>query len=243
MSERLGTNVAFSPWDAICLDCRTALIGGASRCDQGAQHRVVGLMTRAGQEALLDEVWAAPDDGPPGLLGDPRPCGAPDLPFELRRSPRRGRVEGRPALSPLGREPCLAYGLALLTNRPAVGQRDVLWREAATVGFNVRLDDGGTVRVPRGRIRFEVDRHHAYYAPRSHAAEHLPGALGIRITGELDFIPFDEALEDVLRPGDRVELLGHVVLREDTTVERPFPRAPAPTVLVPAGTPAFRRLD
>src|SRR5215471_12757431 len=93
------------------------------------------------------------------LLGEPRPCGASrGTASGPRRSERRGRAEGRPGRSPLGREPCLAYGLALLTNRPAIGQRDVLWREAATVGFNVRLDQGGTVRIAPGRVRFEVDR-------------------------------------------------------------------------------------
>jgi len=229
----------FAPWNSICLSCRTAL-EDPSGCDGGADHRVVDLMTRDGQEALLDTVWAAPEGV--SLLGEPRPCGAPEASGWPRANDRLGRAEGRPALSPLGREPCLAYGLALLTNRPAIGQRDVLWREAATVGFTVRLDHGGTVRIAPGRIRFEVDRHHAYYAPRSHAAEHLPGALGIRITGELDFIPFDEALEDVLRPGDRVELLCDVQMREDTTAERPFPRAPAPTVLVPVGIPILRRV-
>jgi hypothetical protein len=198
-------------------------------------------MTRDGQEALLDTVWALPEGL--GLLSEPRPCGAGEISLGSRRDGRRGRVEGKAAMSPIGREPCLAYALALLTNRPAIGRRDVLWREAATVGFSVRLDDGLLVRVPPGRLRFEVDRHHAYYAPRTQAAEHLPGALGIRITGELDFVPFDEALEDVLRPGDRVELLGRVELREDLTAERPFPRAPAPTVLVPTGTPVIRRLD
>jgi hypothetical protein len=230
----------FSPWSSICLSCRTAL-EDPSGCDGGPDHRVVDLMTRAGQEALLDEVWAAPEGL--SLLGEPRPCGAAGAALlGPRRSERRGRAEGKTGRSPLGREPCLAYGLALLTNRPAIGQRDVLWREAATVGFSVRLDEGGTVRIAPGRIRFEVDRHHAYSAPRSQAAEHLPGALGIRITGELDFIPFDAALEQVVRPGDRVELLGTVELREDTTAPRPFPRAPAQTVLVPVGIPIVRRV-
>lgn len=240
MADPDDSDGPFAPWSSICLSCRTAL-EDPSGCDGGADHRVVDLMTRAGQEALLDAVWAAPEDL--RLLGEPRPCGAsPVGPAGPRRSERRGRAEGRPGRSPLGREPCLAYGLALLTNRPAIGQRDVLWREAATFGFNVRLDQGGTVRIAPGRIRFEVDRHHAYYAPRSHASEHLPGALGIRITGELDFIPFDEALEDVVRPGDRVELLGTVELREDITAERASPRAPAPTVLVPVGIPILRRV-
>jgi hypothetical protein len=211
-------------------------------CDQGAHHRVVNLMTHEGQDALLDEVWSGPETV--GPLGDLRPRGAvgPSV-APPRLQGRRGVAEGRPVPSPLGGAACLAYGLALLTNRPAVAGHDVLWREGATVGFSVRLDDSALVRVPHGRVRFEVDRQRAYYAPRTHAAEHLPAGLGIQISGEPDFVPFDAALEDVLRPGDRVELVGVFSLREDTTAERPSPRAPAPTVLVPAGIPLLRRID
>jgi hypothetical protein len=241
MVDPAETSGAFGRWRAICLDCRTAL-ETVQDCDGGRDHRVVDLMKPEGQEALLDEVW--PATGAVAPRDPPRPFGAPSVWLrQPRRVAGRGVAEGRVARSPLGREPCLAYGLALLVNRPAVPRRDVVWREGATIGFSIRLEDGALVRVPAGRVRFEVDRHRAYYAPRAQAANHLPGALGIRITGELDFVPFDEALEDVLRPGDRVELLGAVELREDRTAERPSPRAPAPTVLVPVGTPRLRRID
>jgi hypothetical protein len=232
---------AFSPWTAICLACRSAL-ATVGACEEDAAHRVVNLMTRDGQEELLAAVWAGPETL--GLSGDLRPRGAPDGSLRLAgMSARRGIAEGIAAPSPLGREPCLAYGLTLLTNRPAFVLQDVMWREAATMGFTVRLEEGAVMRVPPGRVRFEVDRQRAYYAPRDQAAEHLPAGLGIHIIGEPDFVPFDAALEDVLRPGDAVELVGTVELREDTTAEQPSPRTPAPTVLVPSGTPSIRRVD
>jgi len=241
MSDRAGQSAIFGPWTAICLICRTGFAAVTS-CDESAAHRVVDLMTREGQEALLDEVWSGPETV--GPFGDLRPRGGPSgSRAPSARRGRRGVAEGRPVPSPLGGAPCLAYGMALLTNRPAVASQDVLWREAATVGFTVRLDDSGLVRVPPGRVRFEVNRLRAYYAPRAQAAEHLPGGLGIQIAGEPDFVPFDAALEDVLRPGDRVELLGAFELREDVTAKRTSPRAPAPTLLVPGGTPVVRRID
>jgi hypothetical protein len=241
MSDRGGSSAVFGPWRAICLTCRTGF-STVGACDAGESHRVVDLMTREGQEALLDEVWTGPETV--GPFGDLRPRGGPGVSLLPGRAPRRrGIAEGRPAPSPLGGAPCLAYGMALLTNRPAVASHDVLWREAATVGFSVRLDDSGLVRIPAGRVRFEVDRLRAYYAPRAQAAEHLPAGLGIQIAGEPDFVPFDAALEDILRPGDRVELLGVFELREDVSAERPSPRAPAPTLLVPGGTPVVRRID
>jgi hypothetical protein len=241
MPDRRGTTGIFGPWAAICLTCRTgfATVGA---CDEDPSHRVVDLMTREGQEALLDEVWSG--DETVGPFGEPRPRGGPGISsWPAPRRGHRGVAEGRPAPSPLGGAPCLAYGMALLTNRPAVASNDVLWREAATVGFTVRLDDSGLVRIPAGRVRFEVNRLRAYYAPRAQAAEHLPAGLGIQIAGEPDFVPFDAALEDILRPGDRVELLGAFELREDTSAQRPSPRAPAPTLLVPDGTPVVRRID
>lgn len=241
LADVSSSGVGFASWRALCLGCRTALAKVAA-CDAEADHRVVDLMSREGQEALLGEVWDGPETL--GPLGDLRPRGAADVWMPLaRRTPRRGIAEGRTVLSPLGREPCVAYGLALVTNRPAVARRDVVWREAATLGFSVRLDDGALVRVPAGRVRFDVDRQRAYYAPRAQAAEYLPAGLGIQIIGEPDFIPFDKALEDVVRPGDRVEIVSRVELHEDRRAERPSPRDPAPTVLVPVGPVLLRRLD
>jgi hypothetical protein len=232
----------FGRWQAICLACRTALPAAAG-CDRGGEHRVVDLMTLEGQAALLDEVWSGPDTV--GPFGDVRPRGAAELALTAAdpgAPARRGRAEGRAAPSPLGRLPCLAYALALLTGRPATARRDVLWQESAAVGFSVRLDDGALVRIPPGRVRLEIDRQRAYRPPRVHASEHLPAGLGIQIAGEPDFVPFDEALEEILQPGERVELLGEVELREDPTGEPRPPRAPAPTVLVPVGTPLLRRI-
>lgn len=232
---------ASSPWAAVCLGCRTAF-ERVSACDEEPAHRVVDLMSREGQEALLGEVWHGPETL--GPLGDLRPRGASDLCVPpARPGILRGVVEGRVAPSPLGRQRCVAYALALVTNRPAVARQDVVWREAATVGFFVRLDDGAQVVVQAGRLRFDVDRQRAYYAPRAQVAEYLPAGLGIRIAGEPDFIPFDRALEDVLRPADRVELVGTVEVHEDRRTPRAWRRDPVPTVLMPVGIPLIRRLD
>src|SRR4051812_38452179 len=139
MADRVGTSGIFGPWTAICLACRTGFPYVTS-CDQGEQHRVVDLMTLEGQEALLEQVWSGPETV--GPFGDLRPRGGPGISLGLAaRRGHRGIAQGRSARSPLGGSACVAYGMALLTNRPAVASHDVLWREAATVGFTVRLDD------------------------------------------------------------------------------------------------------
>src|SRR5262245_34851837 len=133
MVDRGGSNGIFGPWTAICLTCRAGL-AGVGPCEESTGHRVVDLMTLEGQDALLEEVWSGPETV--GPLGDLRPRGGPGVSLWPERGRgHRGIAEGRPVPSPLGRLPCLAYGMALLTNRPAVASQDVLWREAGTVGF------------------------------------------------------------------------------------------------------------
>jgi hypothetical protein len=44
------------PRNAVCLDCRTALVDGEA-CDAGRKHRVVSLAKDDGRKKLVDEVW------------------------------------------------------------------------------------------------------------------------------------------------------------------------------------------
>jgi hypothetical protein len=170
-----------------------------------------------------------------------RPYGAivQPSPYELNRG-QAGVVEGAPLPSPLRRDTCLAFGVVLRSSRPATGSGGLLWQEMATTGMRIRLDDGSLVHVPAGRIRLSPNRARARKAAADEARARLPGPLGVVVPGELPYLPFDEAHEVVIRPGDRVVLLSPTELREDPTAERPSLREPARTVLVATGTPVLR---
>jgi hypothetical protein len=171
-----------------------------------------------------------------------RPRGASRLPkLVAGRETRYGIVEGEPLPSPLRDQGCVAYGISLRTARAAAGAGDVVWREAASFGFTLRLDDGSAVFVPPGRIHFDVDPKRAARATRERAAARLPADLGVEVGGELASLPFDQAFEEVLRPGDRVAVVGTVELREAPGAERPSLREAIPAVLVPTGTPVLVR--
>ena len=111
---------------------------------------------------------------------------------------------------------------------------------ALTATATVRPDHLLTVQVPAGRIRLTSDRARSRRAAPKEARARLPGPLGVIVPGELPYVPFDEALEVVIRPGDRVVLLSATELREDPTAERSSLREPAATVLVATGTPVLR---
>ena len=171
-----------------------------------------------------------------------RPRGAGRSPgLVAGRESRSGVVEGEPSPSPLRGHDCVAYGIALCTACAAAGTGDVVWREAASFGFTLRLDDGSAVFVPPGRVCFEIDPGRAARAPRERAADRLPADLGVEVDGDLASLPFDQAFEDVIRPGDRVTVVGTVKLREAPGAEWTSPREAAFTVLVPSGTPVLVR--
>jgi hypothetical protein len=153
-----------------------------------------------------------------------------------------GVVEGDPTPSPLRAEPCLAYAISLRARNPIDPARDVLWREAAAPSsFAVRLDDGQTVRVPAGPIWFEAHRETARGASVERARQRLPPDLRGTVQ-ELAFVPYDEALEDLLRPGDSVVLASELARVEDRSAPRVPLRHPAPAVLLAASPVVLHKM-
>jgi len=156
--------------------------------------------------------------------------------------PTYGAAEGDPTPSPLRGEACLAFAVILRSSASVDPSADVLWREAiAPRAFDVRLDDGSVVRVPAGPLRFEPDRAHALRASIERARQRLPPALRDD-QRELAFVPFDEALEDVVRPGDRVVLTAAVERVEDRSTPRPSLRSPAQLALVASAPVVLRKM-
>jgi hypothetical protein len=174
-----------------------------------------------------------------------RPYGAlvrPTLP--AARGVWYGVAEGSSRPSPLQGEPCLAYSMVLRSARPRSRANDVLWREATSTGFSLRLDDGGSIRIPAGRVRFAGEASGARRASRAKAAARLPAGLDVDVKGELSELPFDEAFEEIIRPNDRVAVLARIERREERNAPRASLRAPAtmtsfaadmPVVLIPGG--------
>ena len=173
-----------------------------------------------------------------------RPYGAvtgPQLPSPP--DAKVGVAEGTPVASPLGGEPCLAFSIVLRTERPAALLTDVLWREASTDGFIVRLDDGARLQVPAGRVRIVESSGSERRAPRAKAARMLPAGLGVDVEGELSELPFDLAGEQVIRPNQRITIRSRVELREDPTNIPASLRAPANLALVATGVPVLEVFD
>jgi hypothetical protein len=154
-----------------------------------------------------------------------------------------GIAEGTAQPSPLRREACLASSIVLRSDRPAPKRTDVLWREQITDGFSVRLDDGGLVRIPAGRVRIVESSRRERSAPRAAAVAMLPGDLGVDIPGELAELPFDSAWEQIIRPEQRVAILSPIELREDPDHLPASPRAPANVTRIPVGVPVLKCID
>ena len=170
-----------------------------------------------------------------------RPFGAVEEPgLRILAKARLGIAAGNPRPSPLRGQSCLAFGIVLRSVRPEVPTRTVMWREAATSGFAVILDDGTRVRVPAGRIRLIGSPDDARPVPRERAEARLPGSLGVAVPGELPEFPFDQATEEIIRPGDRVAILSPLEPREDPDEPPASLRAPANLMLIPVGVPIVR---
>jgi hypothetical protein len=149
-----------------------------------------------------------------------------------------GRMKGvvgtvratRTELDPLTRRSCSAYAAELEDSH------GIMLRDCATIGFDVELVTGETVRVPPGLIAIDMQR----------ASEVAPDLDGYRqqidslreTTMDLEALPGDGVRIQVVQPGDTVEVLGEV---EHVPVGEPAGyRDAAAYVLVPRGLVRLR---
>jgi len=170
----------------------------------------------------------------------PRPNGGITRPPSIGRRPGpSGVVTGQTGIfAPATGTACVAWALDL-RNKRFLGT-DLMLHDAETAGFEVKLDDGTTLRVPGGRIRLEgpkerVDRGDAppvdgFVATISR--EDDPEDAG------LDPFPYDTVDEVVVRPGDRVRVFGE--LEREVDAAAPGGYRASNVVLVPKGVPALR---
>jgi hypothetical protein len=148
-----------------------------------------------------------------------------------------GRMRGVPGTvraarsepDPVTSMSCVAYG-AELRDRGGV-----MLRDAATVGFDLELVTGETVRVPPGAIVIDMQR-----APEVGAElDEYRGRIDPVRDEVLDLeaFPGDEIRLRLIKPGDTVEFLGEV---EPQPVGEAGYRDAAKSVLVPRGLVRLR---
>jgi hypothetical protein len=159
-----------------------------------------------------------------------------------RARPRLGVAEGETFRSPLVNQECLAFEISLRADNPSRAGADLVWREAATRGFTVRLDDGESVRIPAGPIRLSRAADSARASHADARKRLLPEVVDDSDVG-LPCVPSAAAFEQIVRPGDRVAVIGALETREDSATPKENPRAPSPMVLVPVGTPMLAVQD
>jgi len=151
---------------------------------------------------------------------------------------------GSLARDPLTSEACVGFAGALehrahWWNRPVT-----MLRDGATIGFDVVLDSGERVRIPPGPLIADLAAIPATRVDRMLLALYLGELDPARDTAD-DLDPFlcTRMRAAPIRPGDRIELLGPVAARPLAGAPAGGYRDPAPTVLVPTGVPAIRRLE
>ena len=169
----------------------------------------------------------------------PKPNGGVVRPASLgRQAGPYGTVVGAPAmLAPASSRACVAWALDLRSKR-FLGT-DLMLRDAETQGFEVKLDDGTTARIPRGRIRIEgphqrVDRDDATNLDlfvRTLAPNDDPEDEG------LDPFPYDVVEEVTVKPGDRVRLFGEFHREADPQAAGSYRQANV--ILIPKDVPAL----
>lgn len=145
-------------------------------------------------------------------VADPRGV---ELPPNEGEPAARGVVQAAEAelAAPLSGRRCVAWDVRLERERRLFAHR------AQSVAFTLREASGALVEIPAGA--HVVERAHAR-APRRAARRWLGGLFpGWPQRGRLAPVPFDEAREATLAPGDEIEVLG-------TLESLPAPGAPDP---------------
>ena len=179
------------------------------------------------------------------------------------RIPRRqGRVgtvrahEGTVARAPLSDRECVAYGIELHGTRALEGT--LMVRDAATIGFDIELDDGDTVRVPAGAIALRMGGAGAVGAGADEVTELGEDGLwryllsidplrreadyGDDEANKYDPMPHERIRERVIEVGARVEIRGPLRRVADpgsaASGAGPY-RQGAASALVPEGVPCI----
>lgn len=168
----------------------------------------------------------------------PKPHGA------LQKPPRpggrwfgAGTITGESRIATPWKEgECAAYALELLARDPFAG--GALLRDASSAGFDITLDDGRRVRIPKGPIRIVSTKLEEDDVDKKRVDEYLrdvdPGADS---AADRSLFPYDHARAVTLSSGARVDLYGELEMTSNPDAQGY--RASA-GMLVPVGIPILR---
>lgn len=170
----------------------------------------------------------------------PKPNGGVVRPASIGRKPGPyGVIVGKAkTLAPATGSSCVAWALDLRSKR-FLGT-DLMLRDAETSGFDVKLDDGTTARIPAGRIRLEGPHKRVDRGDATNLEQFVQTLAPLDDPEDegLDPFPYDVADEVVVKPGDRVRLFGDFDREADPNVAAGY--RGASVILVPQNVPAIR---
>jgi len=136
---------------------------------------------------------------------------------------------------PFGGADVVAYGLWVYA------RDELTLSECATVGFDVRTDNGDLLRVAPGRCRIEpvppIDPDEVGSRVRRHVAARYDREDD---AGEFPLIPVDRHAVAAVRPGQRIEVVAAVESRPDATAAPGDYRSAHPSLQVAIGVPVLR---
>jgi hypothetical protein len=152
----------------------------------------------------------------------------------------RGEIEGGCDLSsPASGTECIAYALELRVEAGG-GPRTIL-RDAVTTGFTVHLDGGGLAEVPPGRLRILGEMQQQVDVDNLLLDDHLRTILpGHRPESPFNPLYHNVVCEQLLLPGDQVELAGLFEPTPSRHAEATMYRDAPPSILAPRGIPLLR---
>ncbi|UQA60179.1 hypothetical protein [Polyangium aurulentum] len=224
----------------------SVLEGGCGGCDaigSEAFFAVIAIVIVAA--VVIGVVWLVMKivEWIRAYMNRPKPHGGLKRPASIgRRGAISGVVQWPAKLdAPATNADCVAWALDLRCKRFL--RADLMMHDAETAGFEVKLDDGTTARIPAGRIRLEGP---AERLDRSDAPELekfvktlAPDVQGPEeFTPHLEVFPYDTVDEVLVRPGDRVQIFGELEREMDPGANVGYRESGA--VLVPKGVPAIR---
>jgi hypothetical protein len=224
----------------------SVLEGGCGGCDaigSEAFFAVIGIVIIAA--VVTGIVWLGMKivESIRAYMNRPKPHGGLKRPAWVGRRVAASGVVQWPAKldAPATNADCVAWALDLRCKRFL--RADLMMHDAETAGFEVKLDDGTTARIPAGRIRLEgpADRMRRADVPE---LERFVQTLAPQVQGPddcmppLEVFPYDTVDEVLVRPGDRVQIFGDLEREMDPAASVGYREAGA--VLVPKGVPAIR---
>lgn len=155
---------------------------------------------------------------------------------------RRGEIAGVARLvSPATGTDCVGYALEL--RLAGHWGEELMYRDAVCGAFEVQLDGGGVARIPAGRFRLVGSMRQEIDVDNLELEGYISELDPHRSANHIfDPLRYNVVCEQVLLPGDRVELVSTFEPRVTVGADATLYRDAAPSKLAPLGVPALRLL-